>query len=177
MDGLTFATSTPLNVLAIRLGLAALCGFLIGFEREAHDRPAGLRTHMLTALAAALFVIIAIEMIHQFGFSTEDENTRLDPIRVVEAVTSGVAFLAAGTIIQARGSVKGLTTGAAMWLAGAVGLASGAGFITIAILGTVFALLVLVPLKIMERKFFDKKKKKAQGTKPSEAETSRLEQG
>lgn len=154
MDGLTFETSIPFGQLALRLGLAALCGFFIGFERESHDRPAGLRTHMLTALAAAMFAIIAIEFIHEFGVTAEDANTRLDPIRVVEAVTGGVAFLAAGTIIHSRGSVKGLTTGAAMWLAGAVGLAAGAGFVTLAIMGTVFALLVLVPLKIIEAKFF-----------------------
>ncbi|WP_300376059.1 MgtC/SapB family protein [Henriciella sp.] len=154
MDGLNFQTSIALADMGVRLGLAGLCGFLIGFEREARERPAGLRTHMLVSLAAAVFALIALEMIAQFG--SEDDRTQLDPIRVVEAVTAGVAFLAAGTIIQSRGAVKGLTTGAGMWLAGAIGLASGAGFITIALMGTGFALLVLVPLRTIEGHVFDK---------------------
>ena len=142
----------------LRLGLSAFCGLLIGFEREARDRPAGMRTHMLTSLAAALFAIIAIEMIAQFG--SDSGATQLDPIRVVEAVTAGVAFLAAGTIIQSRGSVKGLTTGAGMWLAGAVGLASGAGFYVVAASGTLLALLILLPFKFMEDKLFDEESTK-----------------
>ena len=157
MYGLDFETSVPLTVIAARLGLAAACGFIIGFERESRERPAGLRTHMLTALAAALFAIIAIEMIAKIG--SNDDRTQLDPIRVVEAVTAGVAFLAAGTIIQSRGSVKGITTGAAMWLAGAIGLACGAGFVTIALMGTGFALLVLVPLRLVEGSLFSKSRK------------------
>lgn len=160
MDQFDFSTHLPLADLLLRLGLAAFCGLLIGFEREARDRPAGMRTHMLTALAAALFAIIAIEMIAAFG--TDGDKTQLDPIRVVEAVTAGVAFLAAGTIIQARGSVKGLTTGAAMWLAGAVGLACGAGFYAVALLGTAFALLVLLPFKLMEDRLFSSEADKEQ---------------
>lgn len=154
MNGLTLETHIPLSGIAIRLGLACLCGFIIGFEREIRERPAGLRTHMLTALAAALFAIIAIEMIGAFGFS--EDGTQLDPIRVVEAVTAGVAFLAAGTIIQSRGNVRGLTTGAGMWLAGAIGLACGTGLIAIALLATLLALLILVPLRMLESKVFGK---------------------
>lgn len=147
----------PLLAVAIRLGLACLLGFAIGFEREVRDRPAGLRTHMLTALAAAVFAVIAIEFIGLYG--EDDDGTQLDPIRVVEAVTAGVAFLAAGTIIQSRGKVRGLTTGAGMWLAGAIGLACGAGFLDIACISAAFALLVLVPMRIMEHHVFEKKKR------------------
>ncbi|MGB3626295.1 MAG: MgtC/SapB family protein [Henriciella sp.] len=154
MNGLTFETSIPLLGIAARLGAACLCGFLVGFEREARDRPAGLRTHMLTALAAALFGIIAIEMIAVFD--TDDDSTQLDPIRVVEAVTAGVAFLAAGTIIQSRGNVRGLTTGAGMWLAGAIGLACGTGLLTIALIATVLAVIILAPLRMIESHIFDK---------------------
>lgn len=152
MSEFSLQTETSLLAIAVRLGVACLLGFLIGFEREVRDRPAGLRTHMLTALAAAVFAIIAIEFIGLYGSS--DDGTQLDPIRVVEAVTAGVAFLAAGTIIQARGKVKGLTTGAGMWLAGAIGLACGAGFLSIALLAAGFALLVLVPMKLMEKTIF-----------------------
>jgi putative Mg2+ transporter-C (MgtC) family protein len=155
MTAVTFDTHTPLLAILVRLGLACLCGFLIGFEREVRERPAGLRTHMLTSLAAALFALITIEMMAVFA--ANDERTQLDPLRVVEAVTAGVAFLAAGTIIQARGNVKGLTTGAGMWLAGAIGLACGAGFLAIALIATVFALIILVPLRVMESHLFNKR--------------------
>ncbi|WP_300390017.1 MgtC/SapB family protein [Henriciella sp.] len=152
MSDFTLQTDTSLLAIAVRLGLACVLGFLIGFEREIKDRPAGLRTHMLTALAAAAFAIIAIEFIAIYG--NEGNGTQLDPIRVVEAVTAGVAFLAAGTIIQARGKVQGLTTGAGMWLAGAIGLACGAGFLTVALVAAGFALLILVPMKLMEKNVF-----------------------
>ena len=112
-----FRTHLAMDAIAIRLTAASVLGFCIGLDREFRDRPAGLRTHMMTSLAAAMFGLIALEMIAAFD---EDDTLRLDPIRIVEAVTAGVGFLAAGTIIQRRGEITGLTTGASMWLAGAV---------------------------------------------------------
>jgi putative Mg2+ transporter-C (MgtC) family protein len=106
--------------IVIRLLLAAAVGAAIGIEREMKDRPAGLRTHMLTALASAVFTILTFE-IYQASKSTSD------PIRIIEAVTAGVAFLAAGAIIQGRAGVQGLTTGAGMWMAGALGVACHPG--------------------------------------------------
>ncbi|MEH6488548.1 MgtC/SapB family protein [Hyphomonas oceanitis] len=152
----SFETSLPWGVIALRLGAACALGIAIGIDREVRDRPAGLRTHMLTALAAAMFAIIAIEMMA--SLAGEDRHTQFDPIRVVEAVTAGVAFLAAGTIIQARGSVKGLTTGAGMWLAGAVGLACGAGYLTVAVIGAVFAIVILLPFRIIESRLLGKRR-------------------
>ena len=96
--------------ITLRLLLAALCGAGIGFERKMQNRSAGLRTHMLTAMAAAVFTILTFEIFH--ATRAFDNKLSLDPIRVIEAVTAGVAFLAAGTIIQSRGKVEGLTTGA-----------------------------------------------------------------
>ncbi|WP_425409831.1 MgtC/SapB family protein [Hyphococcus sp.] len=144
-----FETSTPILAISARMLAACLFGFVIGLDREYRGRPAGLRTNMLTALAACAFAIIAIEMIADLG--GDDDRTQLDPIRVVEAVTAGVAFLAAGAIIQSRGDVKGLTTGAGMWLAGAVGLACGAGYLAVGFLATAFAVLILAPMHIIER--------------------------
>lgn len=135
--------------MALRFILASLCGAAIGFEREMRDRPAGLRTHMLTALAAAVFTIITFEIFHMVR--AMDERVSVDPIRVIEAVTAGVAFLAAGTIIQSRGRVHGLTTGAGMWLAGAVGVACGAGFYRLAIMAVVLAVLIMLGLHKIER--------------------------
>lgn len=123
-------TQLPEFEIALRLVAASALGGVIGLEREVKDRPAGLRTHMLTSLAAAVFTVITFELFHKF--SSSGTSASIDPIRIIEAVTAGVAFLAAGTIIQSGGAVKGLTTGAGMWLAGAIGVACGAGYFIIA---------------------------------------------
>jgi putative Mg2+ transporter-C (MgtC) family protein len=143
-------TATPEMTIAARFVLAAVLGAVIGMERELKARPAGLRTHMLTALAAAAFTIIMLELMYEAR--KMDPPASADPIRVIEAVTAGVAFLAAGAIIQARGKVQGLTTGAAMWLAGAVGVACGGGYYSIALLATALALLILTALRYLERR-------------------------
>ena len=130
--------------------LATVFGSIIGFEREWRNRPAGLRTHVLVCVAAATFGILTIEIIHAPMFATE--AVRLDPIRAVEAVTAGVAFLAAGTILFSRGEVHGLTTGAGMWLAGAIGICCGLGLWQIALFATVLGLIVLGLLHTLEVK-------------------------
>ena len=135
-----FNTSIPLATILLRLLLATVLGAAIGLEREWKSRPAGLRTHMLTALASATFTLITLELLAD---ARKQKETAADPIRVIEAVTAGVAFLAAGAIIQSRGAVKGLTTGAGMWLAGAVGVATGAGYYVIAVFASVLALVIL----------------------------------
>ena len=141
-------TYTSFPVIVARLLLASLFGAAIGFEREWRNRPAGLRTHILVCVAAAAFAILTIEIAHAPMF--EKDTARFDPIRIVEAVTAGVAFLAAGVVIFTRGEVHGLTTGAGMWLAGAIGVASGLGFWQIALLATLIALVVLGLLHIFE---------------------------
>lgn len=143
-------THIPFPVIAARLALATMLGAMVGVEREWRRRPAGLRTHILVCLAAALVAILTIEIAHLSYF--EGERMRIDPIRSIEAVTSGIAFLAAGLIVFARGKVHGLTTGAGMWLAGAIGLSCGLGFWGIAIFATVLAVIVLSLLRIVERK-------------------------
>lgn len=142
------ATHTPYTVIFARFCGAILLGALIGIEREKRQRPAGLRTHILVCLASAIFAVIAIESVHKISLSGPE--VRIDPIRVVEAVTAGVAFLAAGMIVFSRGEVKGLTTGAGMWLAGAVGLSIGFGFWPIAIFATLASLAVLFILGRLE---------------------------
>lgn len=137
-----------ISEITIRLVLAIIFGAAIGIDREMRNKAAGLRTHILVSLAAAIFTIITFEIFLEMQEITE--NPQNDAIRIIEAVTAGVAFLAAGTIIQARGSVQGLTTGASMWLAGAVGLACGGGFYVIALIGTLLALVVLVVLGKVE---------------------------
>ena len=143
-------TSLPEAEIALRLGLAVLLAAVIGLDRERLERSAGLRTHMLTASAAALFTILTFEIHARLMALPERANA--DPIRIIEAVTAGVAFLAGGAILRGRESVQGLTTGAGMWLAGAIGVACGAGFYSIAVMATVLAVFILVIVRWLEIK-------------------------
>lgn len=138
LEEFTRPTWLPFPVIAARVLLAALLGAAIGFEREWRNRPAGLRTHTLVCVAAAMVGVLTLEIVHMPAF----DGAGIDPIGVVQAVTTGVAFLAAGTIIFSRGEVHGLTTGAGLWLAGSVGLCCGLGLWQVAALGAFLALLV-----------------------------------
>ncbi|MFA5582316.1 MAG: MgtC/SapB family protein, partial [Paracoccaceae bacterium] len=126
---------------------AIVLGGLIGWEREVHAKAAGLRTHIMIALASCLFTLITFELM---AMPDMDEATlRTDPLRLIDAVTAGVAFLAAGTIIVAGAKVQGLTTGAGMWMAGAVGLACGIGNLALAGMATFLAVTVLWLLRAL----------------------------
>ena len=138
-------THLPQHIIAIRLLIAAVLGGVIGLEREWNTAEAGLRTHILVAVAAALFTILAFEIFHTIG--TNDTGSQADPIRAVEAVTAGIAFLGAGAIFRSGGTVQGLTTGAGMWLAGAVGLATALGYYIIALGVALLAVIVLAALR------------------------------
>jgi putative Mg2+ transporter-C (MgtC) family protein len=121
--------------MTLRLLLAALCGGLLGFERERAGKEAGLRTHMLVALGAAFFVLIP----QQAGVSPSDIS------RVLQGIITGIGFIGAGTILKLndREEVRGLTTAAGIWLTAAVGIAAGMGREASAVLGTVLALAIL----------------------------------
>ena len=146
MDRFGHQTWLPFSVVAARLLLSAILGAVVGLEREWRNHPAGLRTHILICVSTAAIAILTIEITHLDVFAGQE--IRIDPIRLVEATTAGVAFLAAGLIFFAKGEVHGLTTGAGMWLAGAIGLAVGLGFWQIAALATAIALVVLGLLHI-----------------------------
>ncbi|MGR3795436.1 MgtC/SapB family protein [Vannielia sp. SX4] len=140
----TFAAVPPLTAF-IRLLAAAVLGGLIGLEREWRSKPAGLRTHILVALAACLFIVVS-QQLSQLSFGPKD-SMKVDPLRLVEAVTAGVAFLAAGIIFTKGDTVKNTTTGASMWLAGGIGLACGAGQMPLAAMATALTVAVLWILK------------------------------
>jgi putative Mg2+ transporter-C (MgtC) family protein len=142
-------TVTPFPVMVARLLGAVLLVAVIGVEREAKDRPAGLRTHMLVGLAACVFAILAAE-VPNTGIYGEG-IVQSDPLRVVEAVTAGVAFLAAGFIVFSRGEVRGLTTGAGIWLAASVGVAVGFGFWGMALAATILGGVLLRLVYLIER--------------------------
>jgi putative Mg2+ transporter-C (MgtC) family protein len=135
-------SSTNIWEILIRLGAAILFGAVIGLDREWRNKPAGIRTHMMVALAAATFTVITLELFEVVKGAGEGKSST-DPLRLVEAITAGVAFLGAGAIIQSRGTVEGITTGSGIWLAGAVGYASGAGYYVLGAIATVLALIIL----------------------------------
>jgi putative Mg2+ transporter-C (MgtC) family protein len=149
-------THLPLSAIIARISIAGLLGAIIGFERELKNRPAGLRTHMLIAMAAAVFTVMTFEIYHEM-IDLNAAIARLDPLRVIEAVTAGVAFLSAGAIIRSGVNVQGLTTGAAMWMAGAIGVACGSGFYVVAFTATVFVLIVIFILGIFEKRMLHTK--------------------
>lgn len=140
-------THTPFTTIAFRLVVAVVFGAIIGFERETSEHSAGLRTHILIALAAALYVTISLEIFYLPDVAAQG---RSDPVRAVEAVTAGIAFLGAGAIFRGGNRPRGLTTGAGMWLAGAVGMAAALGFYLIGLAVVVFAVLVLSVLKRLD---------------------------
>lgn len=131
---------TDLIVIS-RLILAAILGGAIGYERELHGRAAGLRTHILVCVGSALVMLTAEHL-----FAVYEGRAVLDPGRFAAQVISGIGFLGAGTILQFRASVRGLTTAAGLWAAAGIGLAAGSGFYvgavgtTLLVLGTLYGL-------------------------------------
>lgn len=139
-------------VLVLHVALAMGLGAVIGYEREVAKRPAGLRTHMLLAAAAALLVGLGDLLVERFSTEPYGEFLRTDPIRIVEAVVTAVGFLGAGTIFRHRGrhAVIGLTTAASMLLVASIGIAVGVRQYVLAIGVTVLALVVLRGLRRFE---------------------------
>ena len=141
---------TPLDAIVLRLGAAIFFGTVIGLDRELRQKAAGLRTHMLISLAAATFTLLTFELVYRLDAAGTLEDVRTDPIRIIEAVIAGVAFLGAGSIIQSGANVRGVTTGASMWLVGAIGLACGAGILDIALIAFVFGFTILTVIGWLE---------------------------
>lgn len=129
----------PWQIVVLRLVGAALLCAMIGYEREANLRSAGLRTNMIVGLAAACFAVITLNMVEIYS---DCESVQMDPLRLVEATTAGVAFLAAGMIVMNRGKIMNLTTGAMLWLSAAIGLAAGSGIWLIAALAAVLGVAI-----------------------------------
>ena len=136
----------------VRFAVALVLSAIVGWEREKSGKPAGLRTHMLVGAGASLFVglgeLLVMEF-RQFG-----DLQRVDPMRLIEAVVTGVSFLGAGTIFFAQGEnkVKGLTTAASLWTTAAVGIAVGLGRYMLAGGVTLMLFLVLYGVGWLERR-------------------------
>ncbi len=129
--------------LALRLGAAALVGGVVGYDRERRGKEAGLRTHMLVAVGAALFVIVP----QQAGMASPELS------RVIQGVAAGIGFIGGGAILKlsAEGQVKGLTTAAGIWLTAALGVAAGYGRIGVALLAVLLGMVILTVLGWYER--------------------------
>ena len=134
--------------VVVRIGLAAALGGAIGLERELREREAGLRTHMLVAVGAALFTMVSAYAWADWSFSNR-EGLVFDPTRIAAQVVTGIGFLGAGAIIRQGLSVKGLTTAATLWVVAAIGMASGVGYYEAAFVTTALVLLSLWPLRII----------------------------
>ncbi len=129
--------------IVVRLGMAGLLGGLLGWEREHRGKAAGVRTHMLVSMGAALFMLVA----EQEGIAPADNS------RVLQGIIAGVGFLGAGTILKSDGAhqIRGLTTAAGIWLTAAIGVAAGLGREATALLSTLMALLVLAAEPLAQR--------------------------
>ena len=137
--------------VAAEVALAMLLGGFIGIEREVLHKPAGFRTHMLVAGAAALLVGLGHALVEDFGQHTA-LRLQSDPIRIVEAIVTGVSFLGAGTIFRAKGKhVEGLTTAASLLMCAALGVCIAVERFILAASVTALALLVLRGVRFVER--------------------------
>jgi putative Mg2+ transporter-C (MgtC) family protein len=134
--------------ITVRLLIAAILGGILGYEREQKGKSAGIKTHMLVAIGAALFVYIP----QQAGV------TDADLTRVLQGLATGIGFLGAGTIIKGNNeeSIKGLTTAAGIWLTAAIGIAAGMGREATAVLSTLLALGILYLVPLIAQRFESK---------------------
>ena len=148
-----------------RLAAAIVCGAILGWEREAQNKPAGLRTHMMVALGSAAFTLITLK-IFEAAQQTTSQHVSADPLSVVSGVIGGIGFLGAGSIIQSRRSVQGITTAAAIWVVGAVGIACGIGYYSVAVLTVAFAVVVLLGIGLLEHTISKKLVDDKQAAKP-----------
>lgn len=126
--------------IILRLIVAAILGGIIGYERELHRKPAGLREHTLVCLGSALFTVMT------FGLA----GPNVDTTRMAAAIVMGIGFLGAGTIFKANDKVRGLTTAAELWVLAAIGVAAGAGMFLVAGVATLLTFLILSPGKRLE---------------------------
>lgn len=111
---------TNAGEIALRLVAAAICGGLIGWNRQREDKPAGLRTHILVSLGAAAFTVVMFDLLHRYPGTLNAPSG--DPTRIIQGVATGIGFLGAGSIIRTGGSVRGITTAAGIWVMGAIAL-------------------------------------------------------
>ena len=134
--------------LALRLGMAAGIGLLLGLDRELRGHPAGLRTHGLICFAAAAMTVSILALYYQL------DGSRMDPLRIFEAAGAFIGIIGAGLIVFSKGEVKNLTTAAHLWLTAVIGIACGAALWPLVVICTLIALLMLTVVGVVERLVF-----------------------
>jgi len=136
--------------IALRLAVAGLLGGVIGYERQARHKSAGLRTHILVSMGSCLIMILSINI-----YASVQGLTNADPTRLAAQVVSGIGFLGAGSIMKEGLTVRGLTTAASLWVVSGVGLAVGSGYYISALATTVFVFITLAVLTKIEYRCFE----------------------
>ncbi len=137
---MSFISPVEIDII-VKILFAAFLGALIGFEREIHDKPAGLRTLSIVAVGSALFTLVSQ------GF-----NGVADPSRIAAGIVTGIGFLGAGTIFRADNKVHGITTAAELWVVAALGIAVALGMFAVAFTTTVIVLAITIGGKLFERR-------------------------
>jgi putative Mg2+ transporter-C (MgtC) family protein len=149
-DRVLFESWDQLTLIAppflIRCGAAALCGAIIGLERQLKGKPAGFRTNILICLGSAMYMAVGLLVLFEDKVSS-------DPTRIAAQVVTGIGFLGAGCIIQERGRITGLTTAASIWVVAAIGIVAGAGFPILAFIASAIVVTTLAVLGIVEDRF------------------------
>ncbi|HLK90835.1 MAG TPA: MgtC/SapB family protein [Polyangia bacterium] len=135
--------------LLIRILVGTVLGGAIGYERDLHGRPAGLRTHAIVALASATFMVVSTRFVY-FQHYGKDDLVAVDPSRIAASVVSGIGFLGAGAILRDGITIKGLTTAAGLWLVAAIGMAAGGAMYVESVFATVLGLAALTFLRRFE---------------------------
>jgi putative Mg2+ transporter-C (MgtC) family protein len=134
-----------------RIAIGAVLGGIIGYERDRHRRPVGLRTHLIVAMTAATFMVISSQFVYWQHYG-KDDLVEVDSSRIAASVVSGIGFLAGGSILRSGITVQGITTAAGLWLVTAIGMCAGAGMYPEGVVVTAFGLVALTVLRRFEDK-------------------------
>lgn len=137
--------------MVARIALGAALGAVIGYERDVHRRPVGLRTHLIVAMTAATFMVISSQFVYFQHYAKED-FVGVDSSRIAASVVSGIGFLAGGAILRTGLTVQGLTTAAGLWLVTAIGMSAGAGMFIESAVVTAFGIIALTVVRRFEDK-------------------------
>lgn len=143
------ASAIPVGEMALRLTVAAVCGAVLGLDREMRGKAAGLRTHTLVAISSAVTTLVALELYWELAGGEQAGD--MDPTRVIQGVAQAIGFISAGVMIRAGADVRGATTAAVIWMAGALGIACGAGFYALAGMALALCLIVTIVFTFIMR--------------------------
>ncbi|MFO0749277.1 MAG: MgtC/SapB family protein [Myxococcota bacterium] len=151
------------GIMVLRIAAGTALGGVIGYERDRHRRPVGLRTHMIVALAASTFMILSA-FFQEFQGYEPNQGIDVDASRIAASVVSGIGFLAGGAILRNGLSIQGLTTAAGLWLVTAIGMAAGAGMFIIAVAVTAMGMIILTVMRSLEARIGDSARHRVEAT-------------